>query len=57
MPDMEVSSWDFVINRIDGSSQNMPKCGKCGNPFRPNITMRNDVDWLEDKITKQHEQM
>jgi NAD-dependent SIR2 family protein deacetylase len=52
-----MGSYEFLINRINGESLNMPKCDKCGKPFRPNITMRNDVDWLEDKTTKQHEQM
>lgn len=35
----------------------MPECPKCGRVLRPNINMRDDLDWMEDKVSKQHERM
>ena len=35
----------------------VPKCPKCNKPFRPNINMRDDLDWMEDLVAKQHERM
>ena len=46
----------FLINRINGVA-NVPTCQNCGSIMRPNISMRDDLDWIETKVNEQQERM
>lgn len=41
----------FFINRINGVA-NVPTCQNCGSILRPNISLRDDLDWLETKVNE-----
>lgn len=40
----------FIINRIDGRALFVPECKSCKGTLRPNISMRDDFDWIETKV-------
>ena len=44
---------DLVINYIDGTSEDAPTCVKCKRILRPNVNMRDDLDWIEGDSFKQ----
>ena len=50
--DAEVHRFNFKVNRMDGIAINVPECIKCGKPYRPNINMRDDLEWMEEKVAK-----
>ena len=39
----------IVINMIDGEAESCPQCSKCKSVMRPNIVMRDDLDYISDE--------
>lgn len=37
------------LDRINGEALEIPRCPKCGKPLRPNVTLKYDNEFLEDK--------
>ena len=40
---------NIAINIIDGEAEACPQCSKCKNVMRPNINMRDDLDYIADE--------
>lgn len=47
----------FMIDRVKGCAQHVPTCTKCGSSLRPNISLRDDLDWIETKVNTQIDAM
>ena len=46
---MELGSQKFSIDKIEGISENLPRCSTCKGILRPNINLKNDMEWLENE--------
>ena len=45
----------FRLNHETGSAVTVPLCSSCNKPVRPNVNLRDDLDWLEDRAASQNE--
>lgn len=45
------------MNMIDGEAETPPACSKCHKIMRPNINMRDDLDWMEGESAKEMKRM
>ena len=44
---------DLKINYIRGECTEQPHCSKCHSIVRPNISMRDDLDWIDRDVNQQ----
>ena len=50
-----VGSYKFRLDHDKGEATSVPHCSKCKRPVRPNVNLRNDMDWLETEAQRQNE--
>ena len=44
---------DLKLNYIRGECDEQPHCSKCHQVMRPNISMRDDLDWIDRDVSQQ----
>jgi len=41
------------LDHEEGLAKSVPHCPKCGQPVRPNVNLKNDIQWIEDRAQLQ----